>query len=41
MKDPALLAGLSTHGGKLFSEQVGASLDLPFTNVTQFDDLFQ
>ena len=42
LKDPALLAGLSTHGGKLFSEQVGASLDLPFTNVTNathFDDL--
>jgi alanine dehydrogenase len=44
MNDPALLAGLSTHGGKLFSEQVGASLDLPFTNVTNatdFDDLFK
>jgi alanine dehydrogenase len=44
MNDPALLAGLSTHGGKLFSEQVGASLDLPFTNVTHvthFDDLIK
>ena len=41
MNDPALLAGLSTHGGKLFSEQVGTSLDLPFTNVTHFDDLIK
>ncbi len=44
LKDSALMAGLSTLYGKLLSEQVGASLDLPFTNVsnaTHFDDLIK